>query len=262
MSFVWINGQLADKAEARISIFDHGFLYGDGVWEHFRAFGGRLFRPEAPLANLFAAADSLKIAIPLSQVELHAAIDSTLAANRRTEGYVRVVVTRGAGTLGPDPRKLDPQVIIIAEEYHPFPTELYENGLNVVSIRIPEASRLKRLGDSWRVRAKQAALDSGCLDAIVLDEQDRVICLTEGDLVLVKGGVLRTSSTAALFDEPFEYAELTLSHVLNADELFLAGVTGGIIAIVNVDGQRIGSGREGPIANRIRGVYGIPSRIS
>src|SRR5262245_44464474 len=130
MSLVWINGQLIDKADARVSPFDHGFLYGDGVWEHLRAFGGKPFRPADQLRHLFVAATLLGIDIPLSLDELIAAVEVTLKANSRSEGYVRVIVTRGPGTIGPDPRKIDPQVLITAEEYLPFPTELYEHGLH------------------------------------------------------------------------------------------------------------------------------------
>src|SRR5438132_908010 len=114
MSLVWINGKLVDKADAKISVFDHGLLYGDGAWEHFRVFGGKLFRPGEGIFKLLRTAGHLAIDLPLSHADLLAAIDATVGANNRTEGYVRVIVTRGAGTLGPDPRKLDPQVIIIA----------------------------------------------------------------------------------------------------------------------------------------------------
>src|SRR5262245_38888259 len=115
MSLLWINGQLVDKTHAKVSPFDHGFLYGDGVWEPLRVFARQLFRPAEHLRLLYGAAESLGIDIPLSQAELIAAVDATVRANDRTEGYVRVIVARGPGTIGPDPRKLDPQLIIIAE---------------------------------------------------------------------------------------------------------------------------------------------------
>src|SRR5436190_15560093 len=101
MSLLWVNGQLIDKADARVSPFDHGFLYGDGVWEHFRVFGGKLFRPDSHVRHLFTSLVSAAIDIGLSQAEFIGAIEATLRANNRTEGYVRVVVTRGPGTLGP-----------------------------------------------------------------------------------------------------------------------------------------------------------------
>src|SRR5690349_17930990 len=110
MSLVWINGHLIDKADARVSPSDHGFLYGDGVWEHLRVFAGELFRPDDQLAHLFAAARVLDIDIPLSLDELRTAVEATVKANSRTQGYVRVIASRGPGTIGPDPRKIDPQV--------------------------------------------------------------------------------------------------------------------------------------------------------
>src|SRR5262245_28430403 len=151
MSLIWINGALIDKAEAKVSPFDHGFLYGDGVWEHFRVLRGKLFLPDDHIRLLFSAAETLGIAIPLSRDEIHAAVEPTLKANARREGYVRVIVSRGPGTIGPDPRKLDPQVIVIAEEYQPFPQEVSECGLHVVVYPTPidtenPASRVRALG--------------------------------------------------------------------------------------------------------------------
>src|SRR5687768_8478358 len=172
MSLLWINGALFDKADARVSPFDHGFLYGDGVWEHLRVFGGKLFRPDDHLRLLFSAAETLDIDIPLSQPELLTAIEATVTANARTEGYVRVIVTRGPGTVGPDPRKLDPQVIVIAEEYQPFPLELYGHGLHAVVYPTPidtenPANRVRALGRPYLPLAKRHALANGCLEAIL-----------------------------------------------------------------------------------------------
>src|SRR5262249_23268524 len=151
---------------------DHGFLYGDGVWEHLRTFGGKLFRPQQHLDLLFTAAHNIGIAIPLSREELHAAIDATLKANDRTDGYVRVIVTRGPGTSGPDPRTLDPQAITIAEESQPFPQELYGHGLHaaVAEFRLDVEDPLLRtrmLGRPTVALAKAHALRRGCLEGIV-----------------------------------------------------------------------------------------------
>src|SRR5947207_930184 len=192
MSLIWINGELIDKAEARVSVFDHGFLYGDGVWEHFRVFGSKLFRPEAGIDQLFRNADELSIGMPLSQTELINAIETTVRANNRSEGYVRVIVTRGPGTLGPDPRKLDPQVIIVAEEYQPFPAELYEHGLHagIASNVYHPAPYMRTLGLLYLVWAKQAALRNGFLEAIIL-WMDEVIGGIEGNLFLVNQGGVR-----------------------------------------------------------------------
>jgi branched-chain amino acid aminotransferase len=274
MSLIWINGQLIDKSEARVSPFDHGFLYGDGVWEHFRVFAGTLFRPDYGIRELFGHLQFLGIELPLSDQSLLEAIDHTLRANQRDNGYVRVLVSRGSGTIGPDPRKIDPQVIIIAEEYRPFPPEIEEHGLEVVvhySCLIHHewylADRL--LGRPHVVVAKRDALTRGCLEAVCCDLGRYVLGGTEGSVFRVrpqKGVELldcmgARDVTAFFVNEvatvrPFlAPGELPSSVLMEADELFLAGTTCGIIPIVKVDGNPIGSGTEGPVTRRIREAY-------
>lgn len=267
MSFVWINGRLIDKADARVSPFDHGFLYGDGVWEPLRVFGGRLFRAADHLAQLQAAARTLGIDIPLSQQDLVFAIDATVKANHRTDGYIRVIVTRGPGTLGPDPRKIDPQVIFIAEEYLPFPHELYDHGLHVVSVTAPR-DEARFLGRPHLVRAKQTALARGCLDALLVDDRGHVTGSTEGMVFAMKDGALVVAGDH--LPEATGYFVATLAaeagavvveHTMNleevaaAEEAFIAGTSCGVIAIVKIDDHTIGTGKEGPITNELRKRY-------
>jgi branched-chain amino acid aminotransferase len=272
MSLVWINGRLVEKGEARVSPFDHGFLYGDGIWEPLRVFGGKLFHLEEHLARLFAAASALDLDIPLSRDEIRGAIEATIAGNYRTEGYVRVIVTRGPGTIGPDPRKLDPQVIVIAEEYYPFPRELYGHGLHAaigpypVNILNP-AFWLRTLGRPDVVLNKRSALKAGCLEAILTDPASGVIGATEGDLFLVRSGVLTPvraagSVAADVVHElapptvPVESpASIRVEDLLSSDEVFLAGTSCGIIGIVRIDGKELGSGTEGPVTRSIREGY-------
>lgn len=272
MSGLWINGHLIDKADARVSPFDHGFLYGDGVWEHLRAFDGKLFRPQAHLDLLYQAADALGIAVPLSRDELHAAIDATLKANDRTDGYVRVIVTRGPGTIGPDPRKLDPQVIIIAEEYQPFPAELYGHGLHAVAypqrIDVSDPVRqVRSLGQPHLALAKQYALRNGCLEAVLTNVSGAAVGTTEGVLFAWQSGsVYRLAgqkpdatgeAVAWVAQQDFFVLEHALrpSELLTADEVFLAGTACGVIGIVRLDGQNIGTGTEGPVTKQIRERY-------
>ncbi|HXD88537.1 MAG TPA: aminotransferase class IV [Urbifossiella sp.] len=262
MSLLWINGELIDKAAARVSPFDHGFLYGDGVWEPFRIAGGKLVRAADHLDELFAAAAALAIDIPLSPEELLAAIEAAIRANNRVEGYLRVIITRGPGTLGPDPRKLDPQVIIIAEEYQPYPRELYDHGLHaiVAPVRVDRdnpCDRYRVLGNPKIVLAKRAALDAGCLEAIFLDRDDCVSGATEGDVFCVRDGAV-VGPAAKWIGElgtSFESRPAKLEELLAADEAFLAGTACDIIAIVKVDGHTIGSGTEGPITRRLRTIF-------
>jgi branched-chain amino acid aminotransferase len=263
MSLLWINGELVDKAAARVSPFDHGFLYGDGVWEAIRVADGKPFRAADHLGELFAAAAAFAIDIPLSPAEMLAAIETTIRANNRVDGYVRVIITRGPGTLGPDPRKLDPQIIIIAEEYQPFPRELYDYGLHaiVAPVRMDldnPADRYRVLGNPKIVLAKRAALDAGCLEAIFLDRDVCVAGATEGDVFCLRSGIVvgpPVKWIRELCEElgiGFEPRPATLEELLRSDEAFLAGTACGIIAIVKVDGHFIGSGTEGPITRRLR----------
>src|SRR5688572_7005 len=171
MSLIWLNGTLTDKADVRVSPFDHGLLYGDGVWEHLRLFNGKPFRAQHHLKVLFTAAEAVGIDIPLSHDELIAAIGATAKANNRAEGYVRVIVTRGPGTIGPDPRKIEPQVIVVAEEYQPFPQELYGHGLHAALAPVflsdeNVAHRYRTLNQLHVVQAKRYALQNGCLEAL------------------------------------------------------------------------------------------------
>lgn len=273
MSLVWINGTLTDKADARVSPFDHGFLYGDGVWEHLRVFGGNPFRPQGHLATLFAAAETLGIDIPLSRDELLAAIDSAVRANARTEGYVRVIVSRGPGTIGPDPRKITPQVLIIAEEYQPFPQELYGHGLHaaIAPVRVDAANpalAVRSLGRPHVVLAKQHALRNGCLEAVLVSTAGDLVGTTEGFLFLVKEGAVVVAAGQPADGTGFAVATLaaeaglvvveygvTPAELRGAEEVFIAGTACGVIGLVRIDGKDIGTGAEGPVTRQLRERY-------
>jgi len=267
MSLVWINGQLVDKSEAKISVFDHGFLYGDGVWEHFRAFNGKLLWPVDGFANLLSWIVFERIPIPFTQDELFAAMERTLRENDRTDAYIRVIVTRGMGTLGPDPRKLEPQVVIIAEEYQPYPTELYESGIQLISQAYDFHRRSLSLIDI--VRLKRIAHDAGCLDAVLLDQDGCLSGCIEGDVFFctANGTVCQHSQSASFagrdgFNQFFQSLGIWTNHggwklpdLLQSNEAFIMGTSCGIIGIVQVDGQPIGTGKEGSITRRIREAY-------
>src|SRR3954470_11324563 len=132
---VWIDGKLYDKDDAKISVYDHGLLYGDGVFEGIRIYSGKVFRLREHVDRLYDSARSIHLEIPLGREQMIEAINHTVQVNRRKDGYLRVIVTRGAGSLGLDPRKTtDPQVIIIADDISLYPRELYENGLEIVTV--------------------------------------------------------------------------------------------------------------------------------
>lgn len=266
MSQLWINGTLTDKVDAHISPFDHGFLYGDGVWEHLRLFGGKPFGAEHHLRILFAAATAIGLDIPLSQDELFAAIDTTAKANNRREGYVRVIVTRGPGTVGPDPRKIEPQVIVTAEEYQPFPYELYDHGLHAVIAPLAldsrnPAHRFRTLNQLHVIQAKRHALQHGCLESLFQNLHGDIVGTTEGFLFFVKDGAVAAAAGQPEDATGFAVATLIggisernvkLADVLAAEEVFIAGTACGIIGIVRIDGKDIGNGSEGPVTRDIR----------
>ena len=131
---VWMNGKLVDKSEAKVSVYDHGLLYGDGVFEGIRVYDGKVFRLREHVERLYDSARAIYLEIPLSREEMAEAVTSTVQANAKRNGYIRLVVTRGAGSLGLDPRKTtDPQLIIIVDDISMYPPELYENGMEIVS---------------------------------------------------------------------------------------------------------------------------------
>jgi branched-chain amino acid aminotransferase len=269
MSLVWLNGTLADKLDTRISPFDHGLLYGDGVWEHLRLYNGKPFRGAQVMQQLRAAADAIGLEIPLSADELLAAIDATAKANARTEGYVRVIVTRGPGGIGPDPRKIEPQVIVIAEEYQPFPQELYGHGLHAVvapsKLDADNAThRHRTLGQLHVVEAKRHALRNGCLEALFQNRAGEVVGATEGVVFAVTGGNIDVaagypwdevaSAVSELAETELDLTQRDLHphHLLAADEVFIAGTACGVIGVVSIDGRAIGSGSEGRETRELR----------
>jgi branched-chain amino acid aminotransferase len=268
MSLVWINGTLVDKSEAKISVFDHGFLYGDGVWEHFRAFGGKLLWPEDHWVALLTWIVTARIPIPFSRDELFSAIDQTLQANQRLDAYIRVIVTRGMGTLGPDPRKLEPQVIIVAEEYQPYPSELYESGIHLNSQVFVSARRTLSLAAV--VGLKRVAHEAGCLDSVLLDEIGTLNGCIEGDVFFASsnGTICQHHPTQSFvgrggFDAFLNSLGLLLNgrptwrleDLMESNEAFIVGTSCGVIGISRVNGVAIGNGTEGPITKRIREAY-------
>jgi len=272
MSLLWVNGALVDKADARVSPFDHGFLYGDGVWEPLRVFGGRLFLGREHVVTLLNTARHYEIDVQYTEAELLAAVEATVRANQRTDGYCRVIVTRGPGTIGPDPRKLDPQVFITAEEYQPFPSELAGHGLRVVTYPYSVTDHeprfwLRSLGRTEIVSARRHALRAGCLDAVLSNSLCDVIGTTEGDLFYVRNG-RATPAGSLVCREAYSVVELAYKLALwenanrlsrdelkTADEVFLVGTACGVIAVARIDGHTIGSGGEGPVTRAVRDAY-------
>ena len=199
MTRVYINGKFFDKADAKVSVFDHGLLYGDGIFEGIRVYAGKVFRLDVHIDRLYDSARSIWLEIPLSRAQMTKAVEDTVRANNKQDGYIRLVVTRGAGSLGLDPRKTsDPQVIIIVDDIALYPPEVYEDGLEVVTASTirnhPNAlnPRIKSLNYLNNILAKIEAIRAGCLEAIMLNQNGEVAECTGDNIFLVKKGVLRT----------------------------------------------------------------------
>jgi branched-chain amino acid aminotransferase len=267
---IYINGKLVPQAEATVSVFDHGLLYGDGVFEGLRSYGGKVFRLAEHVRRLYESAQAIWLTIPLSREEMCRAINETVAANGIQDGYVRAVVTRGVGTLGLDPNRCsNPQVIIIADSIALYPEELYEKGLEIVTVSVirnhPAAlnSRIKSLNYLNNILAKIEGLQAGCIEALMLNHKGEVAECTGDNIFLVRDGVLYTPPLDAGIlagitrQAVIELAEaaaiqvkqvpLTKHDVYVADESFLTGTAAEVIAVVKIDSRSIGSGKPGPM---------------
>ena len=272
---VYINGRLVDKEDAKVSVYDHGLLYGDGVFEGLRSYSGKGFRLDRHLDRLYESARAIWLEIPIKQSDLAKAVNDTLRANSLEDAYIRLVVTRGAGSLGLDPnRTSDPQVIIITDKIALYPAELYERGLDIITastIRNHPAAlspRIKSLNYLNNILAKIEGLQAGCIEALMLNTKGEVAECTGDNIFLVRGGVLLTPPLDAGIlegvtrDAVIELARqskievrempLTKHDVYVADECFLTGTAAEVIPVVKVDGRVIGPGTPGPVTRDLR----------
>ena len=275
MSKVWINGELFDKADAKISVFDHGLLYGDGVFEGIRVYGGKVFRLREHIDRLYESARHILLEIPLAREAMTQAVLDTVRANAKHDGYIRLVVTRGSGSLGLDPGKCsNPQVIVIVDDISLYPVEFYEKGLEVITASIirnhPNAlnPRIKSLNYLNNILAKIEAVRAGCQEAIMLNHNGEVAECTGDNIFVVKRGVLRTPHLVAGILEgvtrnavlelareakiPVQEMPLTRHDVYSSDECFLTGTAAEVVPVVKCDGRPIGSGKPGPITRQLR----------
>ncbi|MCA9226868.1 MAG: aminotransferase class IV, partial [Planctomycetales bacterium] len=196
---VWISGQLYEKEDAKVSVYDHGLLYGDGVFEGMRSYGGKVFRMQEHLDRLWNSAKAIWLTIPMTKEAMANAVNETLKVNGIQDGYIRLVVTRGAGTLGLDPnRTSDPQVIIITDLISLYPAEFYENGLEIVTVSVirnhPAAlsPRIKSLNYLNNILAKIEGLQANCVEALMLNHKGEIAECTGDNIFLVSRGELLT----------------------------------------------------------------------
>jgi branched-chain amino acid aminotransferase len=272
---IYINGTLYDKEDAKISVYDHGLLYGDGVFEGMRVYGGRVFRMEEHLVRLWNSAKAIWLEIPGSLEDMARAVNDTLQANGIVDGYVRLVVTRGAGTLGLDPNKTsDPQIIIITDSISLYPEEYYEDGLEIVTastIRNHPAAlspRIKSLNYLNNILAKIEGLQAGCVEALMLNQKgeiaectgDNIFLVSRGRLLTppIDAGILEGVTRSVVIELAVEAGitvqeiPLTRHDVYIADECFLTGSAAEIIPVVKLDSRKIGDGKPGPTTLQLR----------
>lgn len=267
---VYINGKLHDQQDAKISVFDHGLLYGDGVFEGLRSYDGKVFRLQQHLQRLWDSARAIWLEIPLSREAMARAVHDTLAANNLRDAYIRLIVTRGAGTLGLDPnRTSNPQVIVITDLISLYPEEYYRSGLDIVTastIRNHAAAlspRIKSLNYLNNILAKIEGMKAGCIEAMMLNQKGEVAECTGDNIFVVRNGVLLTPPNDAGILEGItreavielarqsgrEVREtaLTRHDVYIADECFLTGTAAEVIPVVKLDDRPIGEGTPGPV---------------
>jgi branched-chain amino acid aminotransferase len=272
---VYINGKLYDKQDAKISVYDHGLLYGDGVFEGIRVYAGKVFRLRQHIDRLYESARHIQLEIPLSREQMTEAVTSTVKVNGKDNAYIRLIVTRGAGYLGLDPRKTtDPQIIVIVDDISMYPPEMYENGMEIVTAATirnhPDAlsPRVKSLNYLNNILAKIEAIQGGCFEALMLNTRGEIAECTGDNIFVVKAGVLKTPPADAGILEgvtrnavieiaraaqiPVNETALTRHDVYTADECFLTGTAAEVIPVVKCDKRIIGTGKPGPITKQLR----------
>ncbi len=272
---IYLNGKLVDKRDAKVSVFDHGFLYGDGVFEGVRTYGCLVFRLKEHIDRLFESAHSIMLRIPLSKKEIIQAVIKTLKANGLKDAYLRIVISRGQGDLGLDPRKCkgNETVVIIADKISLYPRELYDKGMKIITVpttrNLCEAlnPQIKSLNYLNNILAKIEAINSGCQEALMLDHLGYVAECTGDNIFVVKKGELYTppqcmGSLRGVTREvvldiakskkiPTHEHVLTRHEVYISEECFLTGTAAEIVPVIKVDGRAIGAAIPGELTKII-----------
>jgi branched-chain amino acid aminotransferase len=282
---IFIDGKYYGERDAKISVFDHGLLYGDGIFEGIRAYNGRVFKLKEHIDRLFCSAKSILLKVPMVHADIMAAIVETCRRNRIRDGYIRLVVTRGAGTLGLNPNRCkNPSVIIIAGKMQLYPPELYQRGMDIVTV--PTTRNLhsalnpaiKSLNYLNNILAKIEANNAGCEEAIMLNAEGFVAECTGDNIFIVKDGHLLTPplSAGALYGITRQVVmdlaaqsglkvgepNLTRYDLFNADECFLTGTGAEVVPVVKIDGRVVGTGKPGPVTESLVAQYHALTKAS
>lgn len=278
MSVIYLDGQFLPREEAKVSVFDHGLLYGDGVFEGIRAYNGRVFKLEEHVRRLYDSARTIMLEIPLTQAEYCEAVLETCRRNQIADGYIRAVVTRGVGDLGLDPRKCPKaSVFIIAAGIQLYPERCYTEGLKVITCATrrnnPTAldPAIKSLNYLNNILAKIEVNRAGAEEGLMLNDQGYVAEATGDNIFVVRDGRIYTPPVAAGIlrgitrDTVMDLARdaelalteefFTLQFVYSADELFLTGTAAEVVPVVSVDDRPIGDGKPGPLTQKLIGLF-------
>ena len=271
---IYLDGEFLPREEAKISVFDHGLLYGDGVFEGIRCYNGFVFKLDEHLERLYDSAKSLMLQIPISIDVMKQNVLETLRQNQLREGYIRLIVTRGVGDLGLDPDKCqNPSVIIIADKIALYPQNFYENGLEIVTVSVRrnyhEAinPRIKSLNYLNNILAKIEAKQSGAVEALMLNNDGYVVECSGDNIFWIKNeiivtppphigileGVTRNSVIALAREAGFQVEErvFTRHDLYIADECFLTGTAAEVIPVVKLDQRVIGNGKPGKVTQKL-----------
>jgi branched-chain amino acid aminotransferase len=282
---VYVDGKFYSERDAKVSVFDHGLLYGDGIFEGIRAYNGRVFRLKEHIDRLFYSAKAILLEIPIAHAALMKAVVDTCRQNKLRDGYIRLVVTRGLGTLGLNPNRCkNPSVIIIAGKIQLYPKELYDRGMEIVTV--PTTRNLhnavnpaiKSLNYLNNILAKIEANNAGCEEAVMLNAEGFVAECTGDNIFIVKDNQLMTPplSAGALYgitrkavldmaaESGLKTSEPTLTRydLFNADECFLTGTGAELVPVTKIDGRLIGNGKPGPVTKQLVAQYRALTKIS
>ncbi|HEY5233232.1 MAG TPA: branched-chain-amino-acid transaminase [Verrucomicrobiae bacterium] len=282
---VFIDGKYVNERDAKISVFDHGLLYGDGIFEGIRAYNGRVFKLKEHIDRLFCSAKAIMLGLPMSHSELMRATVETCRKNKLRDAYIRLIVTRGVGTLGLNPRTCKkPSVIIIAGTIQLYPPEFYAKGLIIITVPTTRSLHsalnpaIKSLNYLNNILAKIEANNGGCEEAVMLNAEGFVAECTGDNLFIVKNSELFTPplSAGALYGitrqtviELAQAASLKVSEpnltrydLFNADECFLTGTGAELIPVVKIDGRVIGGGKPGALTRKLVADYRALTKVS
>jgi branched-chain amino acid aminotransferase len=281
---IFLGDRLVDEQDAVVSVFDHGLLYGDGVFEGIRAYNGRVFLLDEHIDRLYDSAKAIALEIPMAKQEMSRAVVETCKANDIADGYVRLVVTRGKGTLGLNPYLCEKaKIIIIAAKIQLYPPELYNTGLKIITVGTvrnhTEAinPRIKSLNYLNNVLAKIEAINAGCMECLMLNSQGQVAEASGDNVFAIKNGVLTTPSSWCGALEGltrnkvmelarkagYEVRESVMARydLYVADEVFLTGTAAEVISVVDIDKRQIGDGKPGRITTELSALYVECTRV-